>query len=178
MQTGNVGSWTVEQDGLTYRVDLFTDDDANADPAGQGDCYDAADIEAHERGDWLFTGVVVTPVIGGRPVDEARDSLWSVEFGSNEGWRSERNPRGVIDQDEISRYPVPDMICEVRANLAKLRDGLVAEATRQANELAALSLDDCPERNPAVAPNLSPGACMRALGHDLPHRDSNGQEWS
>lgn len=180
MRSGDIDSWTVDQDGITYRVDLFTDD--NQDVAGSGDCCNAQDIAAHARGDWLFTGVVVTPLVDGRPVTDAQDSLWGVEYGRNPGRWQDRNGRDqVIDRDYLTRvHPVPDMIAVARGNLAGLRDSLVSDAESRAAELRTLKLDDCPAYNPRETRgrNVANAHCLRALGHDMPHRDLDGREWS
>lgn len=119
-------SWTTEQDGITYQVALYADDDSNQDPAGCSDNYEAADLDAHKRGDWEFVGVVVTPLVDGQTVEAAQDSLWGVEYGSNPGrWLDEQGRETVVDREYITNvHPVPEMIPEVRGNLAKLRGDL------------------------------------------------------
>jgi hypothetical protein len=127
--SGTIDSWQAERDGITYRIDLYDDEEANADPAGQGDVYDGdpAALEAHARGDWQFAGVVVTPIIDGTEISGASDSLWSVEVGSYEGWKSDALPGGYIGREYLTDvHPVPDMIGEVRANLLKLSTDLQA----------------------------------------------------
>ena len=91
-----IDSWTVDRDGITYQIRLVDDQDANQDAAGQGDCYSPSDLAAHAAGDWTFVGVIVTPVIGGRAVDGASDSLWSVEWGT---MPAEPEPTGFGGED-------------------------------------------------------------------------------
>lgn len=120
-----IDSWTVDRDGITYQIQLVDDQDANQDAAGQGDCYSPSDLAAHAAGDWTFVGVIVTPVIGGRAVDGASDSLWSVEWGTMpaepEPHQGGQHGETVIGRERIESYPVPDLISEVRGNLARLR---------------------------------------------------------
>lgn len=171
-------SWEIDADGLTVRVDLYSDYDANANPAGEGDVYDADMVAAHARGDWEFVGVVVTPVIGEQEIGAATDSLWSVEYGYYDGWRSGHLPSGRIDRAQLERYPIPGMISEVRGNLARVTPGLITA-------LQGVSLDDCPAYNPNGQAGGELGQitvanahCSRAEGHAMPHRDYDGEEWS
>jgi hypothetical protein len=115
-------SWDIDRDGITYQVALYSDDDSNRDPVNEGDNYTAEDVAAHDRGDWQFVGVVVTPLVGGQVVEAAADSLWSVEYGSNPGrWLDAGGRDQVVDREYITNvHPVPEMIREVRGNLAKL----------------------------------------------------------
>ena len=130
-----IDSWTTEQDGITYRIRLVDDQDANMDAAGQGDCYSPSDLAAHAAGDWTFVGVIVTPEVDGRPVEAAEDSLWSVEYGTmpaeTEPHEGGQHGETVIDRERIESYPVPDLISEARGNLRRLRV-----------DLGGLKLDD------------------------------------
>ena len=153
---------TITVDGIEYSVTITPDDDIT-EP--DGDCYDDAD-RATFGDTWSYVGVIVTPVIGGQEISAAADSLWRVEYGSAPGWDREQ------DMDYyLTVHPVPNMISEARAELRKFRDSFAAE-------LAGLPLDDCTAYNPAERRgNVANAHCLRAAGHDMPHRDLDGREW-
>jgi hypothetical protein len=117
---------TITRDGITYRVMVTPDYDSSPDDA---DCYSDSDKEAFKRGDWQYVGVIVRPVIAGQEFDAAEDSLWAVEYGhmpaEAEEYQGGMHPETTIRLDEIvNTHPVPDMISEVRAHLAQLRDSI------------------------------------------------------
>lgn len=135
---GEIDSWTIERDGIKYRFDVDPDYGAvTSDDEGMRDETRAA----FGAGAWRYVGVTVTPEIDGLEAD-ARHSwlsadLWGVEWGdippaSAEGI-PEDDPRWGTDDAGVSigreyitdNHPGPDLITEVRANLAKLRDELV-----------------------------------------------------
>jgi hypothetical protein len=112
--------------GISYDV-IITPDSDMTEP--DGDCYTPEDRAAY--GDtWSYVGVTVRPVVNGIDTATAGDSLWAVEHGTSPGWG-----RAHGMDYYLTVHPVPDMIREVRANLAKLRSELIAA-------WAALDLDD------------------------------------
>lgn len=139
--SGELDSWTVQLDGITYRIDLDPDYEANSAPAGQGDCYSPSDLEAHAAGSWQFVGITVSPVIMGLEEYALRQSLWSVEFGimpaETEPYEGGQHGETVIDRASIEACPFPDLAGEVRADLAKLRKKLNAlDLTEQTEQQA------------------------------------------
>ena len=169
MSYGDIDSWTIELDGIRYRVDLDPDYESNAHPAGQGDCYSPEDIRAHELGLWQFVGVTVSPMISSLDGETLGASLWSVEYGT---MPAETEPHEGGQHDAIttdrayleSTYPVPDLVSEVRDRLRKLRASL-----------QALPLDDCEATHPDH-PGIVNAACRRAAGHAENHSSDFG-EW-
>ena len=135
--------------GLSYRIEVFEDPDAGSPAEQYGlypeSCYTQAQQDAHDRGDWMFAGVVVTPLVGGLEIDGAADSLWGVEFGHYTLTDDEDRVQGTTDigLDEIVKtHPVPDMLDEVRAGLRKHLEPVSAAA---GVVLAALPAADCCE---------------------------------
>jgi hypothetical protein len=162
---GEIDSWTVERDGVRYRIDIDPDYEANADPAGQGDTYSPEDLAAHAAGLWRFTGVTVSPVITGADPELFSASLWSVEFGTmpaeTEPHEGGRHEEVVIDRSYIEGYPFPDLAAEVRERLATFRTAL-----------EGLQLDDCPATHVRTEGIPQPYTvhCERTAGHEMPHR--------
>lgn len=124
--------WTMEKDGIKYRIDVLTDDESSPDDA---DCYSPTDKEAFDNGLWRYVGVVVTPLIDGLDQGEGQAhsyvsaSLWGVEYGTMpaepEPYEGGQHGETVIDRERIiNDYPVPDLITEARGELVKLRDKL------------------------------------------------------
>jgi hypothetical protein len=163
--SGEIDSWTVQLDGITYRVDLDPDYEANSAPAGQGDTYSPEDVASHAAGRWQFVGVTVSPVLAELDTEAFSESLWSVEFGimpaETEEWQGGRHEELVIDRQTIQEYPFPDLAGEVRTRLRTFRA-----------LLGALQLDDCPathERTEGI-PHPATVHCERTADHDPPHR--------
>lgn len=119
---------TIERDGIKYHVALYADYDSTPTDA---DCYSPSDVEAYNRGDWQYVGVVLTPDLPGIAGADLHDSLWAVEYGDmpaeTEPFQGGQHEAWHVGMDEIvNTHPVPDMIAEVRANMRKLRDTLSA----------------------------------------------------
>lgn len=152
--SGYVDSWTVEQDGITYRVDLDPDTDSTPDDA---ECYSPSDIKAYRDDLWSYVGVTVTPLVAGAGASAA---TWGVEYGvmpaETEPWQGGMHDRTVIDRAVIEREYVPELIVEARAELRKLREAL-----------SALALNDCPATHVRTEGIPVPGKvyCQRAEGH-------------
>ena len=134
MSRGEIDSWTVERNGIRYRVDIDPDYESNANPAGMGDCYSPSDLDAHARYSWGFVGVTVTPEVSGTDhadrYPSAQASLWGVEWGvmpaETEPHEGGMHPETTLDRAAITEYPVPDLISEARDSLRTLRDRLNA----------------------------------------------------
>ena len=129
--------------GLSYRVTVVPDLDAGR-PEDNGDCYTPAQIAAWSRDDWLYVGVIVTPVIGGTDITASEQSLWGNEYGDFLLTDEDDNTTGRrrIDLDYMIggetghpeyAYPVPDLISEARESLP----GHVIEMARQFSAVAA-----------------------------------------
>lgn len=139
---GQIDSWQIERDGITYRVDIDPDYESNqGDPRGNDDGMREETAEAHQRGEWEYVGVTVTALVAGTDYTgdypTASASLWGVEYGTLPATSAEGIPGDdprygpdsaavEIGRGEIENYPVPDLISEVRGELAKLRDHLNA----------------------------------------------------
>lgn len=138
--SGEIDSWTYETGGIKYRFDIDPDYESNCDDLRANDegMRDET-VAAHARGEWQYVLVAVTPVLDG--VDDTRysamaDHLGGVEWGelpptSAEGIPEDDSRYGADDPGtSIGReyiqgtHPGPDMIAEVKGNLAKLRDRL------------------------------------------------------
>lgn len=139
---GELDSWTVESGGIRFRFDLDSDYEANRDDLRANDegMRDET-VAAHGRGEWEYVGVTVTPLVDGLDTGEfsyVSAQLWGVEFGDlpatsaagipEDDFRYGPDSEAVsVGRDEIAgTYPGPDMIAEVRVNLARLRDALAA----------------------------------------------------
>jgi hypothetical protein len=167
-----IESWETEADGMRYRVALVPDYESSPDDY---DGYPHGTREAFRRGEWQFVGVIVTPILDGPAEGMAGAgqfsgvtdaSLWSVEWGTMPGCETDHGECNatedvVIDRAFINRYPVPDLISEVRGQLRQLREAL-----------SGLALDDCPARHLRTEgiPEPFTVRCERAAGHAPPHR--------
>lgn len=127
---GEIDSRTIPDPtipGLSWRVTLDQDYDITA-PDGDG--YTATQRAAFGR-DWYYVTVGVTPVIGGCELDGATQYLSAVEYGKYTVTDEDDTVTGTVylDLDSMingqvddgdAGYPVPDMIAEAKAELAKL----------------------------------------------------------
>lgn len=68
------GVFTLTKDGLAYEVTIGVDEHAGR-PEDNGDCYDADDIDAFDRGLWNYYYVTVTAPNGGE------DSMGGIDAG-------------------------------------------------------------------------------------------------
>lgn len=95
------GTWGVEN--LDFKVELTPDDDLLTKDY---DDYTAADQVAHDRGDWQFVTVTVTPV-GEDLVDHvgARQERDGVEWGDMPGQRIDRDDLFAV-VEELAGYSV------------------------------------------------------------------------
>lgn len=64
------------RDGFDLRAELFYDPDVSV---RDYDCYTPRQIEAFDRGDWDYCGIVVTASLDGRNLGSA--SIWGCEHG-------------------------------------------------------------------------------------------------
>lgn len=129
MRLGDIDSWEITRQGITYRVDVTTDEDSNyGDITGNDEGLSPSDVEAHKRGDWLYVGVTVTPLVDGRAIDQAADSIWATQWGTmpaeTEPWQGGQHEEIRIGRESIEEYPVPDLVSEARGNLEKFRASL------------------------------------------------------
>lgn len=115
----HAAGWTTA--GLT--VTAYTLADETASPA-DADCYTKTQIDAWDRGEWRYVGVVIA-VTDENGFEWARDSLWSVESGWWTDTDDDDNVTGERQLDPLTDpdHPLPDMIPEVMAEAAnRLRD--------------------------------------------------------
>ncbi len=133
--------------GLSYRIDVVPDDDEK--PSGSEAYNEPTWVEAWRRDEWRFVGVIVTPLVfdGIYELEPLDDSLWGIGYGEF--------PGGVdpVDTDYlIERYPVPAMIRDMRAKLAKpiaeISEEMAAVAARLAETLADLTDHSDPDHAP------------------------------
>jgi hypothetical protein len=130
--------------GLSYYVEVFPDYDSSPDDA---DCYTLMQRVAFKSGEWSYVGVVVTPVIDGDAIEMCSDSLWGLEYGHYLCTDEDDNEKSWlwIDLDAMingqgeayDAYPVPDMIEEVRSQLAGQLGPKLASLQRIVASLAA-----------------------------------------
>jgi len=127
--TGSIDSRLISDNdiaGLSWRVSL---DDDEWLTAPEGDCYTPTQVAAFGR-DWQYVIVTVTPVIAGCDLDGLTETLGAVEYGTYTLTDDDDNVTGtreidldyLIDgmPDDDGGYPVPDMIREAKAQLAKM----------------------------------------------------------
>lgn len=124
--------------GLSYRIDIVPDYDADspADLLYPEGSYTQKQVDAWERDEWSYVGVIVTPKIADMDLDRFADSLWCVEYGYYLLTDDQDNETGRtwLGMDEfIKTHPVPDMLEQVKA---QLNDGLggVVDALRAAQK--------------------------------------------
>lgn len=108
---GNIDNWWINTDirGLRFRVDLDTDQDETPYHA---DCYTDEQVEAWKNDRWEFVIVTVTPELDGELITECLDSLGGVEAGA-----IPEAVDGYIGRDQLSEYPVHEMVDACKANL-------------------------------------------------------------
>ena len=125
MSRGEIDSWTVESNGIRYRVDLDPDYDARPDDY---DCYSPEAQTAWLRDEWRYVGVTVTPQVSGTDYTDtypsASAALWGVEYGTLPA--TAEDAEITQDRAAINKYPVPDLISESLHSLRHLRDRLNA----------------------------------------------------
>lgn len=128
LETGDVDSWTADRGGITYRVDLWDDCEANsqsvADIAADDEGLSPSDLAAFVRDDWRYVGVVVVPLVDDLPVIQARVSLWHCGWGTmpaeTEPWQGGMHAELNMDRAAIEDQAA-DLFGEARAELVRFR---------------------------------------------------------
>lgn len=104
--SGEIDSVLVKIRGVFFQVDIDPDHDPKPTDF---ECYSDADIKAWQEGAWRYVGVTVSV----REHPSITTSLWGVEWGEGAEWR--------VDMSKIIvAHPVPDMVTELRADVATL----------------------------------------------------------
>lgn len=123
----------IERDGMTYIVRVHYDHDTSPGEY-ERDCYSPEGIEAWRRDEWWFVGIEVHSTL--EPGTSA--SLWGLEYGTSPDWPGRdldlkyymtQSEGTVTDTDGVCRDSgsvVDNLVYEVNAMLAKLRDALTA----------------------------------------------------
>lgn len=108
--------------GFDLRAEIVPDSDNSPD---EYETYSRAALDAYERGDWNYVGIIVTASRAG--IDLGSDSIWAVEYGLL--------PLGDGEVSEIID-PLRDEDGSLAYYRADLIDNAVADARMQ---LAALT---------------------------------------
>ncbi len=112
--------------GLTYRVDILPD---YSTVPSDDDGITSAQRAAWHADAWRYVGVAVTPIIASCDLDFASESLWGLEYGTFTNAAEDDTVTGEreITAKTLAReYPGPDLIAEVRAQLAGTLGPVVA----------------------------------------------------
>lgn len=106
-----------------FEVVVWKEDDYHTNP-DEFDCYDEADKEAWDNGQWRFVTVVAKAFLGGVELGEA--ALGGCEDGDMPGARTEGNTSGYVDAYVHTLgggdcYDVPgDAVDEAKQQLVRL----------------------------------------------------------
>ena len=127
-------------EGLSYLVQVVPDTDVSPGEFGlyPESAYTQSQYDAWKRDEWSYVGVIVTPIIAGEQYERFSDSLWGVEYGYYLLTDEQGNETGRVNIDVgklITEHPVPDMITEVRSQIAANLSPVIAKLQAVLSEL-------------------------------------------
>jgi hypothetical protein len=106
----------VVQGGVTYRVEIWQDEDSMPGDYGT---YSQAALDAFTAGEWEYVRIVVMPELGCLDTGSLASTQGRTEYGKMPGRKT------AVDLHRLTEsHPVPQMIREVQENMQAMRDAL------------------------------------------------------